>query len=1113
MSGKFTCCPIDRLLQWILAEEKHGRIFGIQKELFFVPRPDDSFKMQRYGQTLDTPIGVAAGPHTQLAQNIICAWLTGARYLELKTIQTLDELEVTKPCIDMTDEGYNCEWSQELKLEQSFDEYLNAWIILHILQDKFGWGEFDSRGFIFNMSVGYNLEGILKPNVQNFLDRMTDCTEQKAAKIGILAKTYPRVRNLEIPERLTDNITISTMHGCPADEVEKIARYFVEERKLHTTVKLNPTLLGPDQLRNILNTELGFDVQVPDVAFEHDLKYEAGVALIKSLRASAESAGVEFNLKLTNTLETLNRDQNLPDNEQMVYLSGRALHPITIALTYRLQNEFNGELDISFSAGADCFNVADVLACNMRPVTVCSDILKPGGYGRLGQYLEQISKSFAEAGADSIEAFITARAQTKDLRGTGRADLSGEVKMKMEAHQSKGRAGLKNLQAYAAAVLADRSYRKSNFPYDDIKTPRALTAFDCVKAPCVSTCPVGQDIPGYMYYTAAGNYKRAMDVILKTNPFPHMQGMVCDHLCQYKCTRMNYDSPLLIREIKRFISWNRGQTVPRKRAAPNGLKVAIIGAGPSGLACAYFLALDGFEVDIYETKDIPGGMAADAIPIFRLNDESLKKDIEGILALGVRILYGSKIDLKRFEQLRNTYSYVYIAVGAQKGLNLGIPGEDAPGVYDQILFLSAVRRGQAPHLGQRVIVIGGGNSAIDAARTANRLVGSGGRVSIVYRRTLEEMPADFEEVQAAVDEGIELIELTAPECLLVEDGRVKSNVCFKMKLGEPDASGRPRPIKIEGTEFEIEADSVISAIGQRVELDFFPEERLLFDPETLETPLPNVFAGGDAVRGASTLIKAISDGKRVAEAIKQRTAGRPGFAAGETDRKPDTKDLQIAQARRVFGPQVPEISPARRANFDLVIRTLDEASAQQEARRCLQCDVICNICTTVCPNRANIAYNLNPIKYTVQRAVRSGKNIRIEDVERAQIGQKFQIVNLGDFCNECGNCATFCPTSGAPYRIKPKFYLSPEGFEDQQNGYMFVDGVLKARVDGELESLYRHKDRLIYETKNIKAQLNIQTYSVEKVTLGPDSADSVDLRHAAQMAVLFSALKDSYLFV
>jgi putative selenate reductase len=1092
MSDKFTCCPIDRLLKWILEEEeKQGQIFGIRQELFFVPQPDDAFKMQRYGQTLETPIGVAAGPHTQLSQNIISAWLTGARYIELKTIQTLDELKVTKPCIDMTDEGYNCEWSQELRLAQSFNEYLNAWIILHILKDKFGWGEPDTAGFIFNMSVGYNLEGILHSNVQQFLDKMTDCGAAKSAKIDQLTKIYPRVRDLEIPDSLTDNITVSTMHGCPPDEIEKIGRYFIEERQLHTTIKLNPTLLGSQELRNILNNQLGYAVDVPDLAFEHDLKYDAGLALIKSLQASATKVGVEFNLKLTNTLETTNRHQHLPENEQMVYMSGRALHPISIHLAERLQNEFNGQLDISFSAGSDCFNVADILACGLRPVTACSDILKPGGYGRLGQYLEEISARFAAAGVDSIETFITARAQTRDIV----------------------QAALKNVKTYAASVVADETYQKSNFPYENIKTPRDLTAFDCVQAPCVSTCPASQDIPGYMYYTAMGNYQKALDVILETNPFPNMQGMVCDHLCQYKCTRMNYDRPLLIREIKRFVAQKQDRTVGCKPAAPNGLKVAIIGAGPSGLACAYFLALDGFDVDIYETKDKPGGMAADGIPSFRLDDESLKKDIAGIVALGVNIHYGSAINSQRFEQLRNTYQYVYIAVGAQMGLNLGIPGEDAPGVYDQISFLKAVNRNQAPELGKNVVVIGGGNSAMDAARTAKRLVGPDGKVTIVYRRTREEMPADLEEVQATLNEGVELIELTAPECLLVEGGRVKSNVCFKMELGEVDASGRPRPIKIEGTEFEIEADSVISAIGQRVELDFYPEQELQPDPDTLETQLPNVFAGGDAVRGASTLIKAIGDGKQVAETIRRQAAVEFALPAGRSDRRPDLKALQIAQARRVFGPQVPETSTDQRHNFDLVIQTLDEASAKQEAKRCLQCDLLCNICTTVCPNRANMAYALDPIEFQVCQAMRVGKDIRIEELEKIRIVQPFQIINIGDFCNECGNCTTFCPTSGAPYRIKPKFYLTPESFASEQNGYMFMDGILKARVAGKLESLTQDAGNLIYKTPDIRAQLNLEMFKVEKATLLSDINGSIDLRHAVQMAVLYTALKDSPIFM
>ncbi len=197
-TDKFYCASIESLLEWILFDLEQGEALGIARELFFSPREDDPFRMRRYGKLLETPLGVAAGPHTQLAQNIIAAWLTGGRYIELKTIQVLDELEVTKPCIDMTDEGYNCEWSQELKLDRSFNEYLNAHILLHVLKDRLGWGG-EEAGWIFNMSAGYNLEGIMSPGVQRFLDRMEDCSEELAQKIDRVAKIYPRVRELSIP--------------------------------------------------------------------------------------------------------------------------------------------------------------------------------------------------------------------------------------------------------------------------------------------------------------------------------------------------------------------------------------------------------------------------------------------------------------------------------------------------------------------------------------------------------------------------------------------------------------------------------------------------------------------------------------------------------------------------------------------------------------------------------------------------------------------------------------------------------------------------------------------------------------------------------------------------
>lgn len=845
-------------------------------------------------------------------------------------------------------------------------------------------------------------------------------------------------------------------------------------------------MLGPERLREILNDRLGFETVVPNLAFEHDLKYEDGVALIRALLGAAEKSGAEFNIKLTNTLETSNQEQNLPKSEQMVYMSGRALHPISINLAARLQAEFGGALDISFSAGTDCFNFADVLACNLKPVTVCSDVLKPGGYGRLSQYLEAAGQAMEAAGAVSLEAFVAA--------GSGKA---GDTAM----------AGLGNLQAYAESVVDQAAYKKECFPYENIKTSRGLSTFDCIQAPYMTTCPVSQDIPGYMFHTARGEYDEAFRVIMESNPFPNIQGMVCDHLCQEKCTRLNYDSPLLIREIKRFIAQKYDRPIGLEPAPANGVKVAVIGAGPSGLACAHFLALAGFEVQIYEKKGFAGGWASDAIPEFRLDETSIRKDIDAIIALGVKIRYDVDIDAKTFESLRRTHDYIYVAVGAQEGIPLGVPGEDAEGVMDQLEFLSAVRRGRRPDLGKRVAVIGGGNSAMDAARTAKRLVGPDGEVSVIYRRTRSEMPAAPEEVQGLLDEGVKLVELTAPECMLVEGGRVTSNVCFKMELGETDASGRPRPIRIDGSEFELNMDSVISAIGQRVNVDFFPAQKLEIDPVTHETQLQNVFAGGDAVRGASTLIKTIGDGKKVAESIKARALDDFRVSARTRGKISDLGKQQRRRARRQHGIELPETGFDERGGFDLVIRTLDDAAARKEAERCLYCDELCNVCVTVCPNRANIGFQMEPVTFTVQKARPDGDTVEISDLETVHIAQKPQVLNIGDYCNECGNCTTFCPTSGSPYLDKAKFHVTADSFAAAALGYYFRgDNLLEFKQDGRTASLEITDAGYIYQNGTVRAILS-KDYAAQKVEIKGGGKEAVSLRHAAEMAILAKAVR------
>jgi putative selenate reductase len=1098
MTDKFSTIPIDKLYQIIDKEYlERNEIFGITKELFFIPTKNDNFKISRYGQILETPIGVAAGPHSQLAQNIISAWLCGARYIELKTIQTLDEINVSKPCIDMQDEGYNCEWSQELKIHETFEEYLKAWILIHLLKHKLNFEKSKDIGVIFNMSAGYNMEGMLKENVQWFFNKMENCKEEKEKYIELLKPFYPDIANIEIPNKVTDNITLSTMHGCPPEEIENIGLYLINEKKLNTTIKLNPTLLGSKVLREILNTKLCFKTEVPDIAFEHDLKYADALKLINSLQKAADKNNVQFNLKLTNTLESINNKNIFSADEKMMYMSGRALHPISINLAKKLQNEFNGKLDISFCAGADCFNVSEILNCGLQPVTICSDILKPGGYGRLKQYIDKIRENKT-------------------------------VTNKLEFRNK-----------YADDVILEKAYVRDSFHTPDIKTNRKLNYFNCIHPPCVDTCPTNQDIPDYLYLTSIGEFEKAFEVILKKNPFPASLGMVCDHLCQSKCTRINYDDNIQIREVKRFIADYGNNENFLKPAKENEFKVSIIGAGPSGLACAYFLRLAGFKVNVYETKNVAGGMVTDAIPAFRLKKQSIEKDIERIKNLGVNIHYSNKIDSTFFEKIQKESDFIYLATGAQKFKKLGIEGENATGVLDAFDFLSSVKNGKNIELGNNVIVIGGGNTAMDVARTANRLVPANGKVTVVYRRTIHEMPADAEEIAALIDEGIEIIELSAPEKILSENEKLIALVCSKMKLGEPDSSGRAKPIKIENSEFTINADAIIPALGQDVDIDFIKPELLKSSPsrhaeldsaspfnqntqipkqirndEYYETQIKNVFIGGDAMRGAATIVKAVGDGRKVASEILNRTGIKYNFEPEKVDRGLKYKDYIVKKSTREKSEQITESSIENRKNFDIVISPLTKEQAIAEAKRCLLCDDICNICVTVCPNRANYSYFIEPKKIEIPKAIKNCGNIIIEKTGELTLSQQIQVLNIGDFCNECGNCTTFCPTKGKPFKDKPKFYLTEKSFNEVENGFTINKSqyktVLLHKTYNEKCSLFLIDDEFVYESKHVKATFNKADFTIKNVEFLNNNIEEFEFADAANMFALFDAAKNLY---
>ena len=1029
MEKAFRPIQLEMLASWIFRElDSRETVLGIPKANIQIPSAKLATEM--FGHTVAAPLGVAAGPHTQLSQNIVASWLCGARFIELKTVQILDELTVSRPCIDSADETYNCEWSQELKLEQSFDEYLNAWVLIHALAHKMG---LKDPGTHFSMSVGYNLEGILSERVQAFIAHMRDASDVLPQAIETVAKVYPGVREITIPTRLSNHITLSTMHGCPPAEIQRIASYLLTELGVDTWVKLNPTLLGAERLRGILNDTLGFDIEVPDAAFDHDPKFVDAMAMVKALAALAKGRANTFGLKLTNTLEVINHRPVFPTAEKMMYMSGRSLHPLTLTLAHLVSEELDGAVPISFCGGADANNFPDLVADGVGPVTVCTDLLKPGGYARLQQYLVNLEDAMAASSATNLATFGD--------------NVSG------------GHGARFNLARHAIRAVGDDRYVRRARPLV-FKGDRPLGSFDCIAAPCVDACPTHQNIPDYLWLVAHGKPGEAMDVILRTNPQPGATGSVCDHPCTERCVRNFYDSPLAIREIKRF-AFENAKPEPPVAGAPLGIKVAVIGAGPAGLSAAYFLARMGFTAEVFEARNEPGGMVSGVIPGYRLTRETIEADLDRLRALGVTIHFGKALgrDLT-LAALREQFPYVFLGVGAAKGKRLGIPGENTPGVLDALEFLDQVRAGTTGDLGRKVLVIGGGNSAMDAARSARRLV-KDGEVTLVYRRTRAQMPADPAEVEDCELEGIGLRDLLAPATIEARDGKVAALTCTRMKLGERDASGRPRPVPVDGPPEWLEADTIIPAISQEPVLDFLAgldlrrrrDGSLDIDPKTRETSLEGLFAGGDAVHGPASVIQAIADGRAAAETIGRRHGIMPE-AEPLLDKGQAAAGSMAKKGRQAAPQTVPVLPVTEREGFAEVIQAFGAEAAALEASRCLDCDDLCSLCVTVCPNRANIAYAVEPFTFQIPTLVMRGGALRAEGARDFTLAQTVQTLNIGDFCNECGNCDTFCPAAGAPYKDKPRFWIDEEAFNEAKGDVFRMEarpgGVrIRARLAGE----------------------------------------------------------------
>ena len=466
-----TLRPLEfkRITAWIDAElTRRDSIFGIAHTDFFVPSANDPFRCEYLGRRLATPVGPAAGPHTQMTQNIVCAWLCGARFFELKTVQTLDDLKVSRPCIDVKQEGYNCEWSQELKLKESFVQYLQAWVLIHALHRRLGFCG-DTPEIIFNMSVGYDLEGIQRENIQTYLANMLDATEMKERLVGEAAEYFPEIHEIDVPSTVSDNVTLSTMHGCPPDEIERIAEYLLVEKGLHTHIKLNPVLLGSERVRSIIDG-LGYNlIKIADSAFEEDLLFDDAVGLIARLRGVATVANLHFGVKLCNTLQVENFRDVFDPAEKSMYLSGPPLFAIATNLARRLSLASKG-LSLSYSAGVDAESVASLLAAGFLPVTVCTDLLKTHGYARLPGYLEKIATAMHALGAGNLEEFICATASE-----------AGDVDSCAAA----------NLHVLANGAPVDEAFMSKGQSKTMRKSKRELGMFDCPGkcGNCVGVCP------------------------------------------------------------------------------------------------------------------------------------------------------------------------------------------------------------------------------------------------------------------------------------------------------------------------------------------------------------------------------------------------------------------------------------------------------------------------------------------------------------------------------------------------------------------------------------------------------------------------------------------------
>jgi len=508
-----------------------------------------------------------------------------------------------------------------------------------------------------------------------------------------------------------------------------------------------------------------------------------------------------------------------------------------------------------------------------------------------------------------------------------------------------------------------------------------------LQAPCSKGCPLGQDISSYLTSLADGKPEEAWKKILEANPFPAVCGRVCHHPCETECNRKEYDQPLAIQALERFLGdWGmkRGGG-DNPKAEGKGRKVAIVGGGPAGLACAYFLAKRGYGTKVFEAMPQPGGMLRYGIPAYRLPRAILNREIDRIESLGVKIEPGKRLGRDFGLEDLKSYDAIFMATGAWAQNKTKIQGEDLGGIWPGLAFLGEMNSGKPLPLGRRVVVVGGGNTAIDSARLARRM---GGEVTILYRRVKDDLPAIPGEVEEAEKEGVKFLFQAVPTKVFGKGGKILTVECLKTRLGKTDPSGRRTPTAVKGSNFHLKADTLILAVGERADLSFLPENittengRIAVDSWG-KTNIPKVFAGGDAANGEGFVSSAIASGRKGAEAIDLFLRGENAKRNGEPLKTARFADINLDYFRPAARVQSSSLSAAkRRKGFREVHQGLSAIKARQEAERCFSCGncIQCNVCLLVCPDVA-ISFQEKENNYAVDL----------------------------DHCKGCGICAVECP--------------------------------------------------------------------------------------------------------